>query len=244
VAVSAAIHAGMIAILILVPFVFTDQIEGARLTSFLVAPPPPQSSGPPSVPVEATARILPKTPAAVDLQALMAPPEVPREIAVIVDSAPTGAASVIGGSPIGAIRGVPHGIDVVSLPVLPSAAVPPPAPPTLVAAPPPPPPLPPARSKEPTRISAGVQAGNALFHPSPAYPALAKIARVEGAVIMQALITEDGSIKDLKIVSLSNPLLGTGVIETVKTWKYKPTLLSGEPVEVITTITINFSLGH
>jgi protein TonB len=67
---------------------------------------------------------------------------------------------------------------------------------------------------------------------------------VEGAVIMQALITEDGSIKDLKIVSLSNPLLGTGVIETVKTWKYKPTLLSGEPVEVITTITINFSLGH
>jgi protein TonB len=53
-----------------------------------------------------------------------------------------------------------------------------------------------------------------------------------------------GDIKDLKIIAESNPLLRKGVIETVSTWKYKPTLLSGEPVEVITTITINFSLGH
>jgi protein TonB len=66
---------------------------------------------------------------------------------------------------------------------------------------------------------------------------------VEGSVVLQAVITEDGDIKDLAILSLSNPLLRTGVLETVKTWKYKPTLLSGEPVEVITTITINFRLG-
>ena len=68
--------------------------------------------------------------------------------------------------------------------------------------------------------------------------------RVEGRVVLQAVITEDGDIKDLKIIAESNPLLRKGVIETVSTWKYKPTLLSGEPVEVITTITINFSLGH
>jgi protein TonB len=116
-------------------------------------------------------------------------------------------------------------------------------PPAVVVAPPPPPPLPPARPKGPVRISDGVQAGKALFHPSPAYPALAKFAHVEGSVVLQAVITEDGDIKDLAILSLSNPLLRTGVLETVKTWKYKPTLLSGEPVEVITTITINFRLG-
>ena len=83
-----------------------------------------------------------------------------------------------------------------------------------------------------------------LFHPSPAYPALAKLAHVEGSVILQAVITEAGDIKQLAIISLSNPLLRTGVEETVKTWKYRPTLLSGEPVEVITTITINFKLGN
>ena len=87
-------------------------------------------------------------------------------------------------------------------------------------------------------------AGYALFHPNPAYPPLAKAAHIEGTVVLQAVITEDGSIKELKIISQSNPLLHFGVMETVKTWKYKPTLLSGEPVEVITTITINFILGR
>jgi hypothetical protein len=49
------------------------------------------------------------------------------------------------------------------------------------------------------------------------------------------------AIKDLKVISSSNPLLLPGVIETVKTWEYKPTLLNGVSVEVITTITINFT---
>ena len=59
-----------------------------------------------------------------------------------------------------------------------------------------------------------------------------------------ATIAEDGTIKDLKVISSSNPLLVTGVLDTVKTWKYKPTLLNKEPVEVITTITVNFTLGR
>ena len=80
-------------------------------------------------------------------------------------------------------------------------------------------------------------------HANPAYPQLARSARVEGSVILQATIAEDGTIKDLKVITQSNPLLLQGVIDTVKTWRYRPTLLNNEPVEVITTITVNFSLG-
>jgi protein TonB len=83
-----------------------------------------------------------------------------------------------------------------------------------------------------------------LFHPNPPDPPLARTARVEGKVILNATIAEDGTIKDLKIITMSNPLLQPGVLETVRTWKYKPTMLNNEPVEVLTTITINFTLGH
>jgi protein TonB len=83
-----------------------------------------------------------------------------------------------------------------------------------------------------------------LYHPNPAYPSLARTARIEGVVILSATIAEDGTIKDLKVISSSNPLLLTGVLDTVRTWKYKPTLLNKEPVEVITTITVNFTLGR
>ena len=83
-----------------------------------------------------------------------------------------------------------------------------------------------------------------ISSPKPAYPSLARTARIEGSVILSATIAEDGSIKDLKVITSSNPLLLTGVLETVRTWKYKPTLLNKEPVEVITTITVNFTLGR
>jgi protein TonB len=100
------------------------------------------------------------------------------------------------------------------------------------------------RRPDPIRVGGDVQAGNLIFSPKPAYPSLARQARVEGAVVLSATIAEDGSIKELKIITSSNPLLQIGVLETVKTWKYKPTLLNKEPVEVITTITVNFTLGR
>jgi protein TonB len=58
-------------------------------------------------------------------------------------------------------------------------------------------------------------------------------------VILAATIAEDGTIANLDVVSTANPLLLPGVLETVKTWRYKPTILDGQPVQVLTTITIN-----
>jgi protein TonB len=76
----------------------------------------------------------------------------------------------------------------------------------------------------------------------PVYPQLAKIAHVEGTVIAEARITEFGTIDSLRIIS-GNPLFFQSVMDAVKQWRYEPTLLSGEPVDVITTITVNFKLN-
>jgi len=244
--VSALLHTLLIAVLVLLPLAFTNPIEGAR--SFLVAPPPPLLSQPASesaVPgVRHTAASIPAT--AVDASvttSTMAPVEVLGDIPYIVDSAPSGA--LIGGATNGDRSGVRNGIEGLQIAPLHPFVPPPPPPPqpqqSVVNIPPP---LPTIRPKEPVRISEGAIAGYVLFHPSPEYPPLARMTRVEGKVVLQAIITEEGSIKELKFLSESNPLLHNGVMETVRTWKYKPTLLSGEPVEVITTITINFILGH
>jgi protein TonB len=93
----------------------------------------------------------------------------------------------------------------------------------------------------PIRISGGAQAARLVFAPKPAYPALAKAARVQGVVKLQAIIARDGTIKNLQVVS-GPPLLVAAAISTVRQWRYQPTLLSAEPVEVATEIDVNFTL--
>jgi protein TonB len=71
---------------------------------------------------------------------------------------------------------------------------------------------------------------------------LARQARIQGVVILDAVIAKDGSVDELKVIS-GHPLLTGAAIDAVKQWKYKPTTLNGEPVEVQTTITVTFSFG-
>lgn len=77
----------------------------------------------------------------------------------------------------------------------------------------------------------------------PVYPPLARQARVSGVVILEAVIGKDGSIAEVKVIS-GHPLLQQAAIDAVSQWKYKPTLLNNEPVEVQTTVTVTFSLGQ
>ena len=74
----------------------------------------------------------------------------------------------------------------------------------------------------------------------PVYPPLARQARVSGVVILEAVIGKDGSVAEIKVIS-GHPLLQQAAIDAVSQWKYKPTLLNGEPVEVVTTVTVNFA---
>ncbi len=78
----------------------------------------------------------------------------------------------------------------------------------------------------------------------PAYPPLAVQARIEGSVLIQAVIARDGTIQHLEVLN-GHPLLVRAAVDAVRQWQYRPFLLDGEPVEVETQITVNFSLnGH
>jgi protein TonB len=166
-----------------------------------------------------------------------APPRVPDRLALIEDVVED-APSLASGA---AEPGVPGGID---LPGASSSAirdaierVPRPLSPQPVAAPKEPP------KHEIIRIRPGglVQAAKLTYGPAPAYPPLARQARISGVVALQAVIATDGTIMDLRVTS-GHPLLVPSALDAVKRWRYKPTLLNGDPVEVLTEITVNFTL--
>ncbi len=94
----------------------------------------------------------------------------------------------------------------------------------------------------PTRIRQGgnVQQAMLLVQIKPVYPPLAKQARIQGVVILEAVIGKDGAVSEIKVIN-GHPLLQQAAIDAVSQWKYKPTLLNGEPVEVVTTVTVNFA---
>jgi protein TonB len=91
------------------------------------------------------------------------------------------------------------------------------------------------------RVSQGVMAGNILYRPEPAYPAIAKQARIQGAVILSATISKTGAIENLTVVS-GPALLAPAAIEAVRQWRYRPYLLNGVPVEVQTLVNVTFTL--
>jgi periplasmic protein TonB len=87
-----------------------------------------------------------------------------------------------------------------------------------------------------------VQQANLIRQVKPPYPPLAKQARIQGAVVLEAVISKQGGVENLRVIS-GHPLLIQAALDAVKQWKYKPTLLNGEPVEVVTTVTVNFNLS-
>lgn len=101
-----------------------------------------------------------------------------------------------------------------------------------------------ADSAPPQRIKVGgnVQAVNLLSGPKPVYPPEAKQAHISGTVELAAVIGKDGTIQNLTVVK-GHPLLVQAALDAVKNWVYRPTLLNGNPVEVATTIDINYTLA-
>jgi len=88
-----------------------------------------------------------------------------------------------------------------------------------------------------------VQAAKLVNKITPMYPSLARQTRLSGTVRLHAIIAKDGTIQSLDVVS-GPPLLQASALEAVKQWRYQPTLLNGEPVEVETTIDVIFSLNN
>ena len=93
------------------------------------------------------------------------------------------------------------------------------------------------------RVSQGVAQGLLIKKVQPKYPEDARQARIQGSVVLQALIDKEGNVEDLTLVS-GHPKLAPAAIEAVKQWKYRPYLLNGQPVYVETQVTVNFSLAR
>lgn len=100
-----------------------------------------------------------------------------------------------------------------------------------------------AAPKGPALVSSGVMAGQLIYKVTPLYPPMGRAVRVEGTVVLQAVISKTGTIENLRVES-GPPLLQQAAIEAVKQWRYRPYQLGGQPVEVETTINVVFRLGR
>jgi len=116
-------------------------------------------------------------------------------------------------------------------------AIPALAPPPMLAVKPPAPPAPLKR----IRVGSGVQEGKLIFGPPPVYPVIARQARISGTVRLEAVISREGAILNLRAVS-GHPLLIPAAVAAVQRWVFRPTYLNGEAVEVATVIDVNFML--
>ena len=95
------------------------------------------------------------------------------------------------------------------------------------------------------RVGGNIQATKLTYQVKPLYPETLQQQGIEGTVLVRAIITKDGSLNAPSIIvisTLANPELAKAAIDAVKQWRYEPTLLNGEPVEVATTITVHFKL--
>jgi len=92
----------------------------------------------------------------------------------------------------------------------------------------------------PSRVGANVAQKNLVSSVDPTYPPLAKAARIEGNVLLQVVISKEGAVTDIKVVS-GHPLLNDAAMDAVRQWRYKPVLLNGQPISVITTVTLKFA---
>jgi periplasmic protein TonB len=107
----------------------------------------------------------------------------------------------------------------------------------------PPPPKPAATSSGPIKVGGSVQMAKLIHKVIPLYPALARTARIAGVVHLIGTIGKDGTIRNLQLVG-GHPMLARAALEAVQQWVYEPTLLNGEPVEVIAPIEVSFTLGQ
>jgi len=213
---------GLVGLMVLMPLIFTEALPKQQLMTFLVAPPPPP---PPPPPAAAPVKIVKQIQTDIVNGELRTPTKIPQKVQMIKeDTAPPPVTAgvvggVPGGIPGGEMGGVIGGI-ISSAPVaVPKVATP-----------------------QRVRVSQGVTQGMVIRRVEPSYPPLARQARIQGSVILQAEISKDGTIQNLRLIS-GHPMLAPAAIEAVKQWRYKPYFLNGEPVEVETQITVNFSLS-
>jgi len=210
-----------LAVLILIPLIYTEALPKTMMATLLVAPPPPPPPPPP--PIAQIVHVKPQV-HLMDAGKLVTPKVIPKDIKIIKEDAPDMSGmqggvvgGVAGGQMGGVIGGVIGGVG---------------------AAPPPPKP-----TQSRIRQGGQVQAAKLVNKVQPLYPPLARQTRISGTVRLHAIIAKNGSVEQLEVIS-GHPLLVQAALDAVRQWKYQPTTLNGENVEVDTTIDVIFSLNQ
>ncbi len=225
--VSFVIQGIAIAIVVLIPLIYTQALPTRELTTMLVAPPPPPPPPPPPAAAKVTPRPTPVRTEVLNSGQLRMPTKIPRKVEMVQESSappPSPVANgVVGGVPGGVaggqVGGVIGGVLSAAPPAVPKVAIP-----------------------QKVRVSQGVVAGLLQHKVEPQYPPAARAARIQGSVVLKAVIGKDGRVDDLQVVS-GHPMLAQAALGAVKQWRYKPYYLNGQPVAIDTTITVNFTLA-
>lgn len=221
----------LLGVVLIVPLWFTDALPKQQLLTFLVAPPPPPPPPPPAAPAAKVVRQIQSE--LLSTGQLRTPTRIPEKVQMLrEEEAPPPlqavggvVGGVPGGIPGGQLGGVIGGIvsQTSNLAAVPKLSLP--------------------TAPKRVRISQGVTKGMLLHRIEPQYPAIAKQARVQGQVVLHAIISKDGNIKELEIVS-GHPMLTPAAMAAVQQWRYRPFLLNGEPVEVETNVIVTFQLSQ
>jgi protein TonB len=214
--ISFAVQAVVLGSLLLLPLLITAGLPRPQWMAHLVAP------------AHSSARLAPAVETrGSDLGSLslnrpiMTPSRIPRTIASGEEATPP----MLDSSLVGAAAGTGPGMTVLDAIGTGRNVLVPPPPPAL----------------RPLRVSR-VMEGNLVHRVQPEYPALARMARVQGAVVLHAVISKQGTIEDLEVISGPPALVGAAV-DAVRQWRYRPYYLNDEPVEVDTQVTVNFVLA-
>lgn len=219
---SLAIEACAIGVLVILPLLYTQALPKQMWEGRIDAPLPPQGPPPPQSTQKPMRVVRPSSEA--EDRTFREPSYIPKEVAIVHEDSTEASAPPVGNFVVGAIPGAAQNPVIAEL-TKPALA-----------------PLVKSVAPQKLRVSSGVAAGMIVQQVKPQYPTIAVQARIQGTVVLQAVIGKDGRVENLRLIS-GHPMLAPAAIEAVKQWRYRPYLLNGEPVEVDTTINVNFTLG-
>ncbi len=221
---SFALELSLVGLAVLAPLLYTEALPKHILSDIIAVPAAPPPAPTPRTPTVATHSQIRSE---LNDGRVLLPSMIPRHVKQIHDEAERS------GESSGRVNGVPFGVPggtgagdatiaslIRSLPAT----------------------LPKSVAPHNVRISSGVAQGLLIHEVRPTYPSLARSARIQGIVILQATIGKDGTIQNLRSLS-GHPLLSQAAINAVRQWRYRPYQLNNEPVEVDTTIQVNFTLN-
>jgi len=219
VVISGTLQSTCLLILLVVPLIYTEALPGKIFKTTWVGPPQPARTDAQAPQPKAGVR----SPRLLNNGILIEPPRIPPRVDVS-EERPLAPETLLAEGPMSAssemdlLNVAPNSAEIVKRPVVPSV---------------------PQR----VPVTSTIEAAKLVSRVQPAYPALAIQARIQGNVILHAIIGRDGQVSELQVLS-GHPLLVNAALDAVRQWRYNPTLLNGQAVEVETTITVSFVLGQ